>query len=412
MSNKMVETSAPPSKKLCFADLFSGPGGLSLGFKMSGLFEPVVAVEANSVVAQTYKKNIGVDVIESKVQALTSADLLTKATEHGYQSLDAIVGGPPCRPFTSANTGQTRWIKIREEQEKEKEEVDHPDWLSYWKIIEGLEPKPRAIVVENVMGLKKHDDVFAKFIDRLGRYYKTTFRELHANLFGVPQKRTRIFIVGVRDFKGDPDTILPSNPEKFKKVSVKDAISDLPELSNVQQLSNQLKYRSGRPSEYQKFMRKDSDRPQDHIVHVVHPTMAERFQYIPQGYNLRRTWVEGKIPDSIMLSKYSIGKAKKQFSESTLKNMHSNIYRRLKWDDSSITITHVRKTVMIHPLQNRLVSVREAARLQSFPDSYRFSGSLSQQYQQVADAVPPLLAKAIAMHLGALLLDKTSFEKS
>lgn len=90
-------------------------------------------------------------------------------------------------------------------------------------------------------------------------------------------------------------------------------------------------------------------------------------------------------------------------SEKTLRLMHSNVYRRLRFDQPSCTITHVRKAVTIHPSQDRLLSVREAARLQSFPDWFRFSGSLDQQYQQVADAVPPILATAIAKRLGEFM---------
>ncbi|MGD0406447.1 MAG: DNA cytosine methyltransferase [Candidatus Bathyarchaeia archaeon] len=401
MNSNTSEKESSFGKKLSFADLFCGAGGLSLGFKMSGFFQPVVAVEANSVVAQTYKKNIGADVLVQKVQAITSGDLLKKAKENGYSSIQAVVGGPPCKPFTFSNKGNTSWVKIKEENE----DFDHPDWLRYWEIIEGLEPKPKAVIVENVMGVKKYDEVFAKFIDRIGKYYSTTFRKLHANRFGVPQNRTRIFIAGVKDYNGDPEKILPFNPETFKKVTVKDAIRDLPELSNAPPSSNPIEYLKGRPSEYQKLMRQNSDLVYDHTTHIVHPVMAEKFACIPQGYNLRKAWIEGKIPEALMMACYSIGVRQKKFSENTLKNMHSNIYRRLKWEDSSVTITHVRKAVLIHPLQNRLISVREAARIQSFPDTYRFSGSISQQYQQIADAVPPLLAKAIALHLGRLLLE-------
>jgi len=119
---------------------------------------------------------------------------------------------------------------------------------------------------------------------------------------------------------------------------------------------------------------------------------------------LRRAWIEGKIPKDLLQSQYIVkGRVRKGFSNKTLQNMHSNIYRRLKWNDVSYTITHVRKAVLIHPLQDRLLSIREAARLQSFPDWFRFSGSLNQQYQQIADAVPPLLAKAVALHIKELL---------
>lgn len=397
------------ARKCSFVDLFSGPGGLSLGFKMSGFFEPIAAVESNPEAAETYRTNFGVQVLEKDVGKVHSSELLRLAGEKGYGAIDAVIGGPPCRPFTTANTGGTRWKKIREQHKSNVENGDfeQPDWLSFWQIIAGLDPQPRIVVAENVTGLKNHDDVFSKFLNRLSKTYTTCYRELHASNFGVPQNRKRIFIAGLRSYSGDHDDVLPHNSQVRRAdiVSVKKAISDLPDLSNDQSGFWLSKYRKSKPTRYQSMLRDGSHALYDHIAHSVHPIMAERFQHIPQGFNLRKAWKDGKIPEASMHSQYFIGSAKKEFSESTLKNMHNNIYRRLKWKDVSLTITHVRKTVLIHPLQDRLLSVREAARLQSFPDWFRFSGSISQQYQQIADAVPPLLAQAIARHLAGFLME-------
>jgi DNA (cytosine-5)-methyltransferase 1 len=393
------------TRRLSFVDLFSGPGGLSLGFKLSGFFEPVAAVESDSKVAETYKANLGVDVLKKDVGEVDPAELLRQANEKGYDTIDAVIGGPPCRPFTTANMGGTRWEKIRERNKIANGNVEHPDWLSFWQIIKALDPQPRIVVAENVMGFRNHDDVFSRFLNRLKKHYTTCFRELHAHCFGVPQNRKRLFIVGVRGFEGDPESILPINPqlESIKMVTVKEAIGDLPELSNNSPGTQISIYRKGRPTRFESLMRVDCRVLYDHITHSVHPVMAERFKHIPQGYSLRKAWTDNKIPEASMRSQYFKGKVRKHFSQDTLKNIHSNIYRRLRWEFASCTITHVRKTVLIHPRQDRLISIREAARLQSFPDWFRFSGSISQQYQQIADAVPPLLAKAIADHFGELL---------
>jgi DNA (cytosine-5)-methyltransferase 1 len=393
--------------KYSFADLFAGPGGLSLGFKMSGFFEPVAAVESDPIVADTYKTNLGVNVIKKRVAEVDPSELLRQANEKGYDTLDAVIGGPPCRPFTSANKGGTRWEKIRENNKAENGDFEHPDWLSFWQILEVLDPQPKIVVVENVTGLRNHDDVFSKFLNRLKKHYATCDRELHAHCFGVPQNRKRIFIAGVRALEGDPELILPTNPEpkSIQAVTVEGSISDLPELSNNSPGISISSYKKGRPTHYESLMRGKCETLYDHVAHAVHPVMAERFKYISQGSSLWNAWTNRRIPETSMRSQYFKGSARKQFSESTLKNMHSNIYRRLKWKDVSCTITHVRKTVLIHPLQDRLISVREAARLQSFPDWFRFSGSKSQQYQQIADAVPPLLAKAIASHLAQLFIN-------
>jgi len=392
------------TNKYSFVDLFSGPGGLSLGFKMSGFFEPVAAVESDSKAAETYGANLGIDVIKEKVETVDPTELLRRAKEKGYGIINAVIGGPPCRSFTTANKGGTRWEKIREKNKKETGDVEHPDWLSFWRIIEALDPKPQIVLAENVTGFKNHDDVFSKFLNRLEKYYVTTYQELHAHCFGVPQSRKRIFIAGIGGFEGNRDSILPVNPklESVKIVTVGDAISDLPDLSNDSQGTEISTYRKGRPTHYQSLLRERRGVLYDHITHSVHPVMAERFKHIPQGCNLSKVWGDSRIPEASMRSHYLKGNVVRQFSEETLKNMHSNIYRRLEWDSMSCTITHVRKTVLIHPLQDRLISIREAARLQSFPDWFRFSGTTSQQYQQIADAVPPLLAKALAAHLGRL----------
>lgn len=371
---------------------------------MSGYFEPVVAVESDSNVAQTYEVNLGIEVVKKKVENVDPAELLRLANERGYDSIDAVIGGPPCRPFTTANKGGTRWEKIKENSKNENGDVEHPDWLNFWRIIDALDPQPRIVVAENVTGFRNHDDIFSKFLNRLRKYYVADSKELHANCFGVPQNRKRIFIAGVKDFAGGNGVVLPDNPQLKQKVTVEDAISDLPELSNDFRGSTLSKYKRVKPTRYQSSLRNGCSDLYDHVVHSVHPVMAERFGHIPQGYSLWKAWTDDKIPEESMQSHYFKGSVRKQFSQNTLKNMHSNIYRRLRWKDVSCTITHVRKTVLIHPLQNRLISVREAARLQSFPDWFRFSGSTSQQYQQIADAVPPLLAQAIASHLATLLI--------
>jgi DNA (cytosine-5)-methyltransferase 1 len=398
-----------PAKKFSVVDLFAGSGGLSLGFRMSGFFEPVAAVELNPVAAETYKQNLGVEVINRDVAVADPNLLIEIAAKKGYESIDAVIGGPPCRPFTTANKGGTRWEKVRERNRKNNENVENPEWLHFWRIVDAIKPKPRLVLTENVMGMKLHDDVFTKFVARLETDYVTCFRELYAHCFGVPQHRNRLFIAGIRKFKGNEDSLLPDNPaeKSIKILSVKDAFSDLPKLSNDsfgQQISN---YSKGRPSRYESLLRTGSQCLSDHVCHSVHPVMAERFQYIPPGYSLRRAWAEKLIPETSMKSRYTSQSLTKQFSQKTIENMHSNIYRRLNWEDASCTITHVRKTVLIHPFQDRLISVREAARLQSFPDWFRFRGSVSQQYQQIADAVPPLLAKAIGAHLGKLLSANT-----
>lgn len=315
-----------------------------------------------------------------------------------------IIGGPPCKAFTTANRGGTKWEKVKEKLLEENKDIENSEWFSFWKVIQGI--KPRAFVAENVMGLRTRKDVLQKFVERVNFLgYATAICQLDAQYFGVPQRRKRIFIIGQKTSDIDVADLIIKNPKKrsFKPISVEKAISDLPELSNEKPSCTISRYLKKRPTAYQALLRGENKLLFDHVVHRVHPIVASRFEYIPQGYNLRKAWVEKKIPEANMKAEYLLGKVTRKFSNKTLKNMHSNIYRRLEWKNVSCTITNARKTVLIHPLQDRLLSVREVARLQSFPDWVRFCGSLDQQYQQIADAVPPLLAKGIAGHLADLL---------
>jgi DNA (cytosine-5)-methyltransferase 1 len=379
-------------------DLFSGPGGLSLGFKLTGLFEPVAAVECSSLAADTYEANIGAKVLRKRISGDEAECMLEAAKSRGYDGVDAVVGGPPCRPFSLSNRGGTRWEVIR----KIAQINDHPDWQIFLKLVRSLRPK--IVVAENVMGFARRAEVFSHFIKGLHEQgYTVATPMLSAENFGVPQKRRRIFILALRGLT-DSKLLVPHSPTGLKKTTVADAISDLPRITNEKPGTVESRYRRGRPTRYQSTMRGESRILFDHIAHSVHPVMAKRFRYISQGSNLIKTWKEGRIPSGVLQASYWNGSHRRNgFSDRTLSFMHSNIYRRLLWNSPSTTITHVRKSVLLHPAQDRLLTVREAARLQSFPDWFRFKGSISLQYQQIADAVPPLLAKAVAEHIANLI---------
>ena len=406
----VMTTTSKQQQKFSFIDVFSGAGGLSIGFKISGFFEPITAIEMSSIACKTYAQNLGVPVLNENLANTKPLDLLERAHSVGFKQIDLIIGGPPCKAFTTANRGNTKWEKVKERMLKEERVVENIEWFSYWKMIEGI--KPQAFVAENVMGLRTRRDVLESFLDRVASIkYTTKICELDAQYFGVPQRRKRIFIIGIRESKLDSTDLVLKNPKRSSEelVTVEKAISDLPQLSNENSGTQSSHYLPKKPTAYQALMRCNEKLLFEHLTHSVHPVVASRFKYIPQGYNLRKAWITGKIPDEIMRSEYNLGKAVRKFSEKTLENMHSNIYRRLLWDNVSCTVTNARKTVLIHPLQDRLISVREAARLQSFPDWTHFYGGLDQQYQQIADAVPPLLAKGIANHVAGILLNKEVF---
>ncbi|WP_313100944.1 DNA cytosine methyltransferase [Epilithonimonas sp.] len=337
-------------------EVFSGPGGMSLGAKSAGI-DIKIAVEKDYYAAQTYAKNHkGTTVVVDDISNVK--EFVFERENEGV----VLFGGPPCQGYSNSN-------------QKNKSKDNPKNWLFKEFIRCTKLIRPDWIVIENVKGLLNLEKGFFlneifKDLNDLG--YTVNYKILNSVDFGVPQKRERIFIVGSRhgiafDF---PSQALNST------VTVGDALSDLPKLVNGQ-MSDKLQYLHKPKSTYAKLMRGNLKEVKNNYVSKNSDLVVERYSYVPQGGNWKN------IPDNLM-SNY------KDHSR-----CHGGIYRRLSNDNSSVVIGNYRKNMLIHPTQNRGLSVREAARLQSFPDSFEFLGPINQQQQQVGDAVPPLLAKAI-----------------
>lgn len=376
-------------KKFSLLDIFSGPGGLSLGLQLSEFFEPTVAIENNHYAAGTYQRNFpNSSVIEAKVESVSSKDVLKKARIHGFQRIDAICGGPPCRPFSKANRGKTQWKVVK----SVKKISVHPDWKNYLRFVKEL--KPKFVIAENVMGFRSNKDVSSYFVRNLKKLGYTVHSPiLESDKSGVPQRRKRILIIAIRA-KVPEKSLQPL--QSGEQLKVIDAIYDLPSLSNENPGSFVSKYEDKKISPYASKLKGTQKTLYNHQAHSVHDVMKKRFSFILQGYNLKRAWTEKMIPKEVLRSSYALMGRRRLYTIKSLEKIHSNIYRRLSWGEICPTLTNARKTVLIHPSQDRLLSVRECARLQSFPDFFAFSGSLNQQYQQVADAVPPLLMIDVA----------------
>ena len=322
---------------------------------MAGI-KSVLAVEYDEHATKTYKRN------HRQTKVLNQDIKNVKPLDHIEKNPFILFGGPPCQGFSIANT-KTR-------------NLDNPNnWMfkEYLRFVEDLEPE--WFLFENVVGFKSFNKgEFAKEVEndlkKLG--YETSSSVLCASDFGVPQKRKRFFIIGNKSGKKFDFESL----EKQSIVSVKDAISDLPSLKSGEQLLNsEYKHEANNP--YLKIMRKKSTLAMQNIVSKNKEHILERYKYIAQGENWQA------IPKKL-LSNYS----------STV-NMHSGIYKRLDENKPTVTIANYRKSMLIHPTEDRGLSLREAARLQSFPDDFIFEGPLSYQQQQVGNAVPPLLSKVI-----------------
>lgn len=217
----------------------------------------------------------------------------------------------------------------------------------------------------------------------LGNMYIQTGKTVNAEWFGVPQERRRYIVIGIRKDiyeKAGTDLVMPEEPDNLKLFTVKDAIDDLANYEVGYKPQYQpVPYRNDEGlSEYAKVMRKGSTSVKNHITTKTTQKALDRFKKIPQGKNFHSLGVEDKD------------------TYTNPERTQNTIYLRLDPTKPCGTVVNVRKSMWIHPHLDRAVTVREAARLQSFPDSFEFLGSKDSQYQQVGNAVPPLLAKGIA----------------
>lgn len=340
-------------------DLFAGAGGLSLGAKMAGITLKY-AVEISKHAAASYAYNI------PHAQVLTEdiSKIKTESLQLGKKNPFVIMGGPPCQGFSMSNT-------MSRNMDNDKNYL----YLEFVRFVREL--KPQWFVLENVWGLTKmNDGETLQMIEESFRAidYQVKAKILWASDFGVPQKRYRCFIVGNRD---NIDFEFPE-PYNLQPVTVHDAIADLPQLVNGQMLED-APYIIPRheASLYAQMMRGNSLSSHQNYVSLNNELVIQRYQYIPQGGNWR------DIPDSLM----------QNYADKS--RCHSGIYKRLRDDAPSVVISNYRKSMLIHPTQDRGLSVREAARLQSFPDNYIFQGPHMSIQQQIGNAVPPLLAKAV-----------------
>lgn len=336
-------------------DLFAGAGGMSLGASMAGI-DVKVCIEKDEHALLTYRRNHkNATIYAEDIKNIREIDIdLGKNPK-------ILFGGPPCQGFSTSN-------------QRTRTSQNPSNWLfdEFIRMVKLCEPD--WVVFENVKGILETEG--AKFfhytynnLKDLG--YLLNYGVLNAADFGVPQFRNRLFIIGNKKIQ----PALPV-PNINGRVTVWDAIADLPGLSNGAN-EDILAYNSNPISDYAASMRGDLKACSNHHVTNNASYIIDRYKHIPQGGNWR------SIPLALMENYTNRSRC------------HTGIYHRLMANEPSIVIGNYRKNMLIHPFDDRGLSVREAARLQSFPDWYVFEGSIGFQQQQVGNAVPPLLAKAI-----------------
>ncbi|WP_294003962.1 DNA cytosine methyltransferase, partial [Sphingomonas sp.] len=329
---------------------------MSLGAQLAGVKVPL-AVELDRHAHATYALNHpDTIVMRADMQAV-----LDVALPRGNEPV-VVFGGPPCQGFSTSN-------------QRTRGDANEKNWL--YRSFVGFVGKvmPDWVVFENVRGiLETEGGRFAAMVEedlrRLG--YSVSSGLLDAANFGVPQLRSRFFIVA--RLRGR--ALEFPEATATARVTVEEAIADLPDLE-IGAGRCELLYPRPATSDYARSLRGAELTVTGNLVTENAPHIVERYRHVPAGGN----WED--IPEHLM----------RNYADRS--RCHTGIYRRLRSDAPSVVIGNFRKNMLIHPKLDRGLSIREAARIQSFPDWYRFSGSIGLQQQQVGNAVPPLLAKAV-----------------
>lgn len=348
-------------KKFTCLDLFCGCGGLSRGFMDAG-FECVLGVDFDPAALKTFKANHGrAEAMKLDLFNHENIKMITGFLEQKNIKLDVLIGGPPCQGFSVAGP----------RDRNDKRNFLYEAMVKLTKCV-----KPRAVLLENVPGLiEVNDGIGAKRIvsDFAEIGYDMRSQLLYAPEFGIPQIRRRVFFVGMR--KGEMAFEFP-RPTVTKEhfITCEEAIGDLPGLDGI--IGDKIQdYPVVPQNEFQRRMRNGSDKIHNHEGTIHEPKTVKWISMVPEGKNYR------SLPPEIA-SRFKYHEA--------LTRYHSK--------RPSLTINTGHRS-HFHYKWNRIPTVRESARLQTFPDDFIFYGTKGQQYRQVGNAVPPMLGQVIASQL-------------
>lgn len=385
---------------LTHIDCFSGPGGICTGLHAAG-FETLIAIEFIKSCVDTYAANHPeVHVIHLDIRDVTAEQILPYIPENG---VDLVTSGMPCETFSTAGNSS-------------RAAYDDRQFLFREGIRIAKITNARMILFENVPMIttkriakdskKLVLDVLKEELAKAGyKNYKQFI--IDAEKYGVPQKRKRFFILASKE---PTDEISAPKPTTSVDVTVEDAFCDIPPVEANTWTENP-NYLPGKSSAYTRLMQDDhfwrretkerkllNHLPMNHRAYVI-----ERFHILRQGEGLKGLFARLEPDELESLQKRKV----------VPKVVYVKRNYRLRWDEASPTVTSHALDEFVHPEQDRALTVRECARLQSFPDSYDFVGgpylvahddrSQQDKYEQIGDAVPPLVAYAWGMHIKEIL---------
>lgn len=370
-------------------DLFSGAGGLTLGFKNAGI-KSVGAIEVDRFAAETFMHNFPeIPMFHRDICSFSDKEIMER-----FFGVDIVVGGPPCQGFSVAGPAQYGIIDKRNSLIMEA-----------FRFVDVLRPK--YCVLENVKGIlngkmnssQNAMPVYISSLEKIG--YKSKVYMLQAANFGVPQFRERVVVISARDEMLLPDSIQGDFEGEDNWIKVRDVFGDLP-IINAGEGSNELVPYAGAPNSiYQKYIRMGSKGVTNHVAMKHTKRLVDRFATIPQG-------------GSLLDAPSEFGQRQRNGNGVDVKKRYKTNNQRLHPDRVSFIVTASFQSTFVHPYLNRNLTAREGARLQSFPDSFYFCGPRTlmskslllrenrldeiglSQYNQIGNAVPPRMAEGIA----------------
>jgi len=397
--------SPSPRNRPIAIDLFAGVGGLSLGFEQAG-FDVVAAVEIDPIHAAGHKLNFpDCAVICRDIRTLSGREIRSSAGI-GNQTINTLFGGPPCQGFSL--------IGQRVLDDPRNSLVFH-----FLRLVAEL--KPRTFVMENVPGMATgaHTALLTELVARfknLGYKVRQPHRILNASNFGVPQDRRRLFLLGARSDTFLPEypiavTMPPSNGHRASSngsldlglplcPTAKEALADLPDIADYDSLfeTDELRYKLGRGSRYAMVLKGAVEDPDD--------------------YSHAREW-DRTLMTGFLRARHTRFSVKRFAATTTGTTEPISRFFRISLHGICNTLRAGTATDRgafsaprpIHPTHARCISVREAARLHSYPDWFRFHRTIWHGFRQIGNSVPPLLGRAVAASVMAALGEKPAKRK-
>ena len=362
--------------------LFAGAGGCSLGFQWAG-YDVLLAIDNNKDAVQTYRANFpNTPCWEEDITRVDAEDVL-QFTDVKPAEIDFLIGGPPCQGFSSA--GARFW------DDKRNQLLKH-----YVRLLRGIQP--RWFLMENVEGLLTADNgryIFEIAKGFLDAGYSIRVHKLYSHWYGLPQSRKRVFIVGSRhnrhfDFPSPTHSEQPTLFSQARVLSILDGIDDLPAPSIEQDAK--LLYDKPPHNDYQSRLRGDT--VTDHWIPEINGDTLARIRALKPGQTMKH------LPPELQHPSFQ-RRAYRRVMDGTPTEKRGGApsgLKRLRPDVPSLTITSAAPREFVHPEQDRYLTIRECARLQSFPDSFQFCGAAGAKITLIGNAIPPIIAYQLATH--------------